>query len=116
MRHQKKKKILGREKHQRKALLVSLCNNLILNGKITTTLAKAKFMKPELEKLITKAKSNTLANKRQLQKALNNEKTVKMLLEKIGPKYKERPGGYLRIIKVGERKGDRAKLALIEFV
>ncbi|MBU0731463.1 50S ribosomal protein L17 [Patescibacteria group bacterium] len=116
MRHQKRKKTLGRERGQRKALLVSLSNNLIQKGRITTTEPKAKFIRPIVEKMVTKAGKNTLAQKRELMKALNNEGSVKILMEKLGPKYKDRNGGYLRIIKAGQRKGDNAKLAIIEFV
>ncbi|MBU0670664.1 50S ribosomal protein L17 [Patescibacteria group bacterium] len=116
MRHQKKKTTLGRENAQRKALFVSLANNLIIHNRIKTTEVKAKALRPIVEKLVTKAKNQNLAGRRNIIKYLNNEKSAKILMEKIAPKYKDRQGGYLRILKMGERKGDNAKIVLIEFV
>lgn len=117
MRHRKKKKILGRKKGPRKALLVSLANSLVQKGRITTTEAKAKALRPMVEKLVTLARKNTLGSRRLILKRLNNDEgSAKILLEKIGPKYKDRKGGYLRIIRAGRRKGDNAEMAIIEFV
>lgn len=116
MRHQKKKKILNRKTSHRKALLKNLAQSLILYEKIKTTEAKAKVLRPIVEKLITKGKVNNLHNRRELKKFLPTKNAVDKVLEVLGPKYKDRPGGYTRIIKIGDRQGDGAKMAIIEFV
>ncbi len=116
MRHQKKKRTLGRKSGPRKALLKNLLDALILYEKIKTTEIKAKEIKPLMERMVTRAKEDTLHNRRQAMKKLSKKKVVKKLYEVIGPRYKERQGGYLRIVKLGERKGDGAKMAIIEFV
>lgn len=115
MRHRKKGKILGREAGPRKALVRSLAMHLILSEKIQTTEAKAKALRPLIEKMITIGKENNLISRRKLI-SLQDQRTVKKVLETLGPKYKERPGGYTRIIKIGQRKGDAARLAIIEFI
>lgn len=116
MRHQKKQNKLSRPVGSRKALIKGLACALVVNEKITTTLAKAKALKPIVEKMVTRSKVNNLANRRVLISALGKEKAVQKLLEVIGPKYQERKGGYLRIIKLEPRRGDAAKMAIIEFV
>jgi len=116
MRHRKKTKILDRKAQPRKALLRSLATNLILYEKIKTTEAKAKAVKPIVEKLITKGKSGDLHARRELMKYLYIENAVKKVLEDLGPRYKDRKGGYTRIIKLGQRQGDAAKVVQIEFV
>ncbi|MFH1172938.1 MAG: 50S ribosomal protein L17 [bacterium] len=116
MRHQKKGKTLDRKKQPREAMLKSLATSLVLYEKIKTTEAKAKAIKPLVEKLITKGKVDNLANRRFLVKELYVYNAVKKVLEVLSPKYKERPGGYLRIIKLGQRQGDGAKVVQIEFV
>ncbi|MDA2936342.1 50S ribosomal protein L17 [Patescibacteria group bacterium AH-259-L05] len=116
MRHRKKGKILSRRVGPRKALLRSLSAGLILNEKITTTEAKAKTVRPIAERLITRAKENNINNYRRINAYLQNREAVKKLLEEIGPRYKERPGGYTRIIKTGQRRGDAAQMAIIELV
>lgn len=116
MRHRKTTKILDRKKDPRKALLRSLATNLILYEKIKTTEAKAKAIKPIVEKLITKGKSGDLHARRELIKYLYLENAVKKVLEDLSPRYKNRQGGYTRIIKLGHRQGDGAKIAQIEFV
>lgn len=116
MRHRKKRKILDRKKAPRRALLRSLATNLILYEKIKTTSAKAKVLRPLVEKLITKGKKNDLIARRELLKYLFKKSAVKKVLEELGPRYKDRKGGYVRIIKLGARSGDGAKLAQIEFV
>lgn len=116
MRHQKKGKTLDRKKQPREALLRGLAASLILYEKVKTTEAKAKAVKPLVEKLITKGKENTLANRRYLHKYLYTENAVKKVLEVLGPKYKERQGGYTRIVKLGQRPGDGAKTVQIELV
>lgn len=117
MRHRKKGKILDRKRDQRKALLRNLARSLVKEGKITTTLAKAKFLRPVVEKLITKGKKNDLASRRHLLSFFyNDHKIVKKILEELSPRYKERKGGYTRIVKLGRRGGDGAEMAIIEFV
>ena len=116
MKHQKTTKTLGRKKGPKKALLKNLANSLILYEKMKTTEIKAKVIKPLVEKMVTRAKKDNLANRREIMKFLPTQNAVKKLFEVIGPKYKERNGGYLRIVKIGERKGDGAKMAVLEFV
>lgn len=94
----------------------SLLNNFIKAGKITTTEAKAKELRPLVEKMITRAKKDSVGNRRFLARYLNRGR-VKKLLEEIGPRYLERRGGYTRIIKLGERKiGDASPMAVIELI
>ena len=104
-----------REVGQRKALLNSLVSSLILHERITTTEAKAKEIAPIVEKKITKAKKGDLAARRLLSKD-SSSNIVKKLVDEIAPKYKERQGGYTRIVKLGMRKSDGAKMAIIELV
>jgi len=96
-------------------LLKALVNNLVLKEKIKTTEAKAKETSKIIEKFITKAKKNNLTAKRFLTRYLS-QKVVKKLIEEIAPRYKERNGGYTRIIKLGLRKSDGAKMAIIELI
>jgi large subunit ribosomal protein L17 len=116
MRHRKKGKILGRKIGPRRALLKSLAVNFLLKEKIKTTEAKAKAIKPIVEKLITRAKKNNLANYREINSFLQNRTATKKLLEEIAPRYKERSGGYCRLIKLGPRKGDAAEMVILELV
>lgn len=116
MRHRKKNKILDRKKAPRQALLSGLATSIILYEKVTTTEAKAKAVKPMLEKLITRSKVKSVHNKQQLGKVLQDKKAVQKALDVLGPKYKERKGGYCRIIKIGPRTGDGAQMAQIELV
>ncbi len=115
MQHRKRGRKLGREIGQRKALMRSLVNSLIKYEKIETTEAKAKELRPRIEKLITKAKINNLSNRRLLLKTITKT-GVKKLIDEIAPKYKERPGGYTRITKLGQGRKDNSRLAKIEFV
>ncbi len=111
----KNKRRFGRKKDQRHALLVSLSRALVVNGKIKTTEAKAKELRPFIEKIVTRAKEDSVYNRRVLASRLSDN-TAKKLVEEIGPRYKEREGGYTRIIKTGRRKEDGAQMAIIEFV
>lgn len=115
MRHLKKGKKLSRETDQRKALVKSLVSALMAKGKITTTLTKAKVTAPRVEKLITKAKNGSLANRRLVLRTLSPSLTAKLFKE-IAPKYAERKGGYTRVIKLGQRKSDSAQMAVLELV
>ncbi|PIP68678.1 50S ribosomal protein L17 [Candidatus Nomurabacteria bacterium CG22_combo_CG10-13_8_21_14_all_32_8] len=117
MRHHNTKRKFGRDKNQKKALLNSLALNLIVRGKIKTTEPKAKELRPFMEKLITKAKKGDIATRRVVVSKLSNRsKEVKKLFEIIAPKYKDQNGGYTRVLKLGTRKSDGAKMAIIEFV
>ncbi|HAO81708.1 MAG: 50S ribosomal protein L17 [Parcubacteria group bacterium GW2011_GWD2_43_10] len=116
MRHRKKGAILSRKIGPRRSLLKNLAASLVLYEKIKTTEAKAKAIRSYVERLVTKAKSPTLANRRLLLKFLPTEGPVKKLIEVLGPRYQDRRGGYLRITKLGARVGDRAKVVIIEFV
>ena len=115
MIHRISHKQLSRNINSRKALLRNLANDLILRERIVTTEAKAKSTRPYVEKLITRSKDNTLSNRRILIARLGSENSVKKLLEKVGPTFKDRPGGYTRIIKISPRAGDRAEMAILEF-
>lgn len=116
MRHQKRGKILDRKKAPREALLRNLATSVILYEKVQTTQAKAKAVRPIVERLITTAKKNDLTARRQLLAVLYHKNAVKKALEVLGPRYKDRQGGYTRITKIGQRQGDGAKVAQIEFV
>lgn len=116
MRHNKKGRSLGRKTGPRKALLRSLATSFVLYEKIKTTESKAKEIKPIVEKLITIGKENTLHNRRKLLQYLYTENAVKKVIEDIGPRYKERPGGYTRIVKIGPRKGDGAQIVQLELI
>ncbi len=115
MNHQRKNRKLGRERNQRKALLRSLASNLIRDGRIKTTEAKAKELRPFTERLVTHAKKDTLASRRLVTRRLDGVSSGK-LFSVIAPKYKDRQGGYIRIIKLPNRPSDQSKMALIEFV
>lgn len=116
MRHRKKGKVLDRKVGPRKALLRGLAVSLILYEKIKTTKAKAKVIRPIVERLITRGKNSTLASRRYLLKYLYKESAVKKVLEELGPRYKDRKGGYTRILSIGQRQGDGAEVAQIELV
>jgi large subunit ribosomal protein L17 len=116
MRHRKKGKILDRKIGPRIALLKNLADSLVIYEKIKTTEVKAKVLRSIVEKLITIGKENNLTTHRRLLAYLPTKISVKKVLEKLGPKYKEIRGGYTRIIKLGQRKGDAAKMAQIEFI
>lgn len=115
MRHGNVNRKFGRETNQRAALLKSLARSLVLEGRINTTEAKAKEIRPIVEKLVTRGKIPSLSNRRMLIAQLGDEKTAAKLIE-TAEGYKERAGGYLRITKMGPRKGDASKMAVIEFV
>lgn len=109
------RKKFGRESAQRKALLKALATSLILNGKIRTTEAKAKSLRPEFEKLITKAKKDTI-HARRLVGSFLHKTVVQKLFKEIAPRQVSRQGGYTRITKLGPRKSDGAKMAYIEIL
>lgn len=117
MRHHNNKRKLGRKKNQRNALMKGLVLSLIAHEKIETTEAKAKELRPMIEKLITKANIGTLASRRSIVSSLYNKTSeANKLIEEIAPRYKERNGGYTRITKLPRREGDASKMAIIEFI
>jgi large subunit ribosomal protein L17 len=116
MRHRKKGKKLGRTSSHRRQTLQALSTALIENKQITTTVAKAKALRPFVEPLITRSKEDTEHNRRQVFRYLQNKNAVRELFDEVGDKVDGRPGGYTRIIKLGTRSGDGAELALVELV
>ncbi len=117
MRHQKNRHKLSRDAAHRKALLANLCKEVIQHERIKTSEAKAKAVKPEVEKLITLARRGDLHARRQALAALNQDKfTVHKLFEEVAPRYSERPGGYTRILKLGPRRSDSTEMVYLELV
>ena len=116
MRHRKKGKKLGREKAPREALMRNLAASVILYEKVKTTEAKAKAVRPLVERAITKGKVSTLVARRNLMKFFYTENPVNKILEVLGPRYATRPGGYTRIVKIGHRANDAADMVQIELV
>ncbi len=117
MRHGKKVNHLGRKTAHRHALLSNMASSLILNKRITTTIAKAKALKQYIEPLITKAKSNTTHSRRTVMSYLQNKESVTTLFGEVAGRTADRPGGYTRIIKLGDvRLGDAAEMCLLELV
>lgn len=114
MRHLKKGKKFGRETGQRRALFKTMAASFFMHGRIETTEAKAKALRPYVEKVLTRAKSPTLANRRLLV-SLSSTATTKYAIQRAG-ELVGRPGGYTRIIKMGARKSDSARIAILELV
>ena len=107
---------LGRTSAHRKAMLRGMVTYLFENGKIETTVYRAKEVRPIAEKMITLAKNPTLANKRALLGYITKEAVVYKLINEIAPKYEERNGGYTRIVRTGMRRGDAAEMGIIELI
>ena len=116
MRHRNIGRQLSRNSSHRKATLQSLSNAVILHGAIKTTVAKAKELRRVVEPLVTRAKNDSVHNRRIVFSRLRDKETVGILFNDLGVRYQERPGGYLRIIKCGYRAGDNAPMAYVEFV
>ena len=116
MRHRKSGRKLNRNSPQRNSLKKNLAISIIEHESVSTTLAKAKEIRGFLEPLVTLAKNNTVANQRLVYSKLRSKEAVAKLFDELGPRYKDRPGGYLRVIKSGFRNGDKAPSAQIEFV
>ena len=116
MRHHVKNRKFGRKTDEREAFMRSLARNLIAKEKIKTTEARAKELRPFIEKMVTKGRIGTLASRRGIISTLGTEEGVKKLCDDISPRYKDRNGGYTRIIKLPRRPGDASKMAIIEFV
>tara|TARA_B100001123_G_C15282960_1_gene1014633 strand:+ start:918 stop:1361 length:444 start_codon:yes stop_codon:yes gene_type:complete len=116
MRHRLGHKKLNRTSEHRKALIKNMLNSLVKYEQITTTLPKAKVLRPEAEKLITIGKKDNLANTKRLVSKLQNLQTVNKIRKTLSKRYEARKGGFTRIIKAGFRYGDNAPMAIIEFV
>ncbi|HST56172.1 MAG TPA: 50S ribosomal protein L17 [Solirubrobacteraceae bacterium] len=117
MRHKKNRHKLSRDSAHRKALLMNLSKEIIEHERIKTSEAKAKAVKPEIEKLITLAKRGDLHARRQALSALAQDKfAVYKLFEEVAPRYAERPGGYTRILKLGPRRSDATEMVYLELV
>ncbi|MBD1147645.1 50S ribosomal protein L17 [Pelagibacterales bacterium SAG-MED31] len=116
MKHNIKHRKLNRTSSHRKALLMNLSNSLIKHEQITTTLPKAKELRPFVEKLISLGKKGDLASRRKSISILQDEKMSKKIFDTLADRYKDRSGGYTRIIKLGNRYGDNAPTAVIELV
>lgn len=116
MRHRKNKVTLSRTKGQRELMLRTLAESVVLHEGVNTTEAKARAVKPLVERMITRGKVNTVIARRYLMTFFTKEAPVKKILEVLGPKYEARQGGYTRIVKLGQRKGDAASIVRIELV
>lgn len=116
MRHRNKNKILSRQKAPRELMLRNLASSIILYEKVKTTEAKAKTVRPLLERAINSSKAGDLNARRGLIKVLLQKNAVRKSMEVLGERYKDRPGGYTRIVKLGHRKGDGAQMVQIELV
>ena len=116
MRHGKVHRKLGKKPAHRKAMFANMCASLIKHEQIVTTLPKAKELRPIVEKLVTLAKKGGLSARRQAISEIRDVTQVKKLFDVLGPRYKERKGGYTRVLKAGFRHGDNAPMAIIEFI
>ncbi|MCB0363891.1 MAG: 50S ribosomal protein L17 [Bdellovibrionaceae bacterium] len=116
MRHKVDKATFGRKQGPRVALMRGLVNSLVMHGRIKTTLPKAKELRRHVEKAVTMGKKGTLHARRTLASRYPNKDTVKALVDDLGVRFKARPGGYTKIIKLGFRPGDKAEMAYIQFV
>lgn len=116
MRHRAKVSTFGRKTGPRKALIRGLVNSLVEHGRIKTTLAKAKELRRHVERAVTLGKKQSLHSQRLLLSRYPNDKTVSTIMKDLAPRFKDRQGGYTRILKLGNRPGDNAEMAFIEFV
>ncbi len=116
MRHQRSGKKLGRDSAHRKALLANLTASLIEHGRIKTTETKAKAVRPVAEKMITLGREGSIHARRQALAYLRTQEVVHKLFSEVAPRFKDRPGGYTRVVKLGPRQGDAAPMAYLELV
>ena len=116
MRHQVRKKRLGRHSSHRIAMFRNMVTSLIEAGRLTTTLTKAKELRSLADKMVTLAKTGTLHARRQAAQVVRTNEAVKKLFSEIGPSFKDRKGGYTRVLKLGNRHGDGAPMAIIEYL
>jgi large subunit ribosomal protein L17 len=116
MRHRKTTPRLGRKPEARVRLLRNLVTSLILEERVTTSLAKAKAARSLSEKIITRGKKDTVHSRRMVARLVHGSKAVQKVFDELGPRYSERPGGYTRILRLGARKGDAAEAVILELV
>ena len=116
MRHRKRNAKLGRKGDHRNAMLANLVCSLIVHRRVTTTLAKAKAARPVAEKMLTLGKKGTLHHRRLAAARLHQEDAVRVLFNDLAPLHQDRPGGYTRIVRLGQRQGDAAAMAILEWV
>lgn len=116
MKHHKRGRTLGKSSTQRMAILKSLSRSLVLHGKIRTTEAKAKELRPFIERMVTQGKKGTAASQRLLISRIGGTEEAAKLFKEIAPRYKDRQGGYTRIVKLPRRLSDSAAMAQISFV
>lgn len=116
MRHHSNARKFGRERNRRHALMRSLACNIIRDSRIKTTTAKAKELRPFIEKLVTKAKAATIASRRLIDSRIHDKIATKKLVDMIAPKYKNRAGGYTRVTRLPNRDLDGSPMSMIEFV
>ena len=116
MRHRKKVAKLGRNAAHRNAMLRNLATDLLRHERVTTTLAKAKAVRPVAERLVTLGKRDTLHARRHAARLIRDDEVVRKVFNELAPRYAERPGGYTRIMRLDTRAGDRAEMAVIEMV
>ena len=116
MRHNVKGRKLGRTTEHRRAMFRNQIASLVEHGRITTTLAKAKELRPLAEKMVTKGKAGTIHHRRQVRRWISSRELIKKLFEEVAPRFQERSGGYTRVVKLGPRKGDGAEMAILEWV
>ncbi|MEM1248043.1 MAG: 50S ribosomal protein L17 [Acidobacteriota bacterium] len=116
MRHRVKNKKLGRTSSHRRALFRNQLASLFQHERIETTLAKAKALRPIAEKLVTQGREDSVHSRRQVRRWVEDRTILSRLFDDIAPRFSDRPGGYLRIIKLGPRRGDGAERAILEFV
>lgn len=114
-RPKKGRRLGGGASHQ-KSILSNLAQELFWDERVTTTVAKAKMLRPYAEKMITKARRGTLHDRRLILKDIEDTEVVTRLFDEVAPRYAERPGGYTRIVRLGPRRGDGAEMALVELV
>jgi large subunit ribosomal protein L17 len=116
MRHRKKVGKLGRVAPHRNALLRNLVTDLLRHERLTTTLTKAKALRPVAERMVTLGKRDTLHARRRAARLIRDDDVVRKVFNELAPRYAERPGGYTRIMRLEPRAGDRAEMAIIEMV
>ncbi|MBN1897679.1 MAG: 50S ribosomal protein L17 [Spirochaetes bacterium] len=116
MRHLRKRIKINRTSAHRNAMIANMINSFLKHEKIKTTRAKAKLIKPVAEKIITRAKTNTLHSRKQIYKVLRRWDMMPKLFEKIAPRFKKRAGGYTRIVPIGPRNSDNAEMVFLEMV
>lgn len=116
MRHRRKGRQLSRTASHKKAMLSNMATSLVRHERIKTTTAKAKELRPFAERLITLARRGDLHARRQAARAIHDKEALQKLFDTLGPRYAERNGGYLRILKLGRRKGDGSEVALVQLV